>query len=102
MLSYRWVLSPISCSTDAGADMDEVYVFDPEKHSWTFINARGKKPAPRYLHTAVAVNGAMLVFGGTEKTAGDVWSFSFNKLSWTRLSHVSLSEPPMLSCTCTP
>jgi len=32
----------------------------------------------------------MLVFGGTEKTAGDVWSFSFKKLSWTRLSHVSL------------
>ena len=79
--------------------MDEVYVFDPEKHSWTFINARGKKPAPRYLHTAVVVNGAMLVFGGTEKTAGDVWSFSFKKLSWTRLSHVSLSKSLTLPCT---
>lgn len=65
-------------------------MYDPGKHSWTFMNARGKKPAPRYLHSAVVVDNAMLVFGGTEKTAGDVWSFSFRKLSWTRLSHVSL------------
>ena len=65
-------------------------MYDPEKHSWTFMNARGKKPTPRYLHSAVVVDNAMLVFGGTEKTAGDVWSFSFKKLSWTRLSHVSL------------
>ena len=70
--------------------MDEVYMYDPGKHSWTFMNARGKKPAPRYLHSAVVVDNAMLVFGGTEKTAGDIWSFSFRKLSWNRLSHVSL------------
>ncbi len=65
-------------------------MYDPGKHSWTFMNARGKKPAPRYLHSAVVVDNAMLVFGGTEKTAGDIWSFSFRKLSWNRLSHVSL------------
>ncbi|DBA74712.1 TPA: hypothetical protein ACH3X2_009374 [Trebouxia sp. C0005] len=84
--------------------MDEVYTYDPGKHSWTFINARGKKPAPRYLHSAVVVNNAMLVFGGTEKTAGDVWSFSFKKLSWTRLSHpVALSKggPGSMYAHCT-
>ncbi len=66
-------------------------MYDPDKHTWTFINARGNKPAARYLHTAVVVENAMLVFGGTEKAAGDVWSFSFKKLSWTRLSHVTCS-----------
>lgn len=71
-----------------GADMDELYVYNPEEHAWTFIRPRGKKPAPRYLHTAVVAADAMLVFGGTEQTAGDVWSFSFKKLAWTRLSHV--------------
>ena len=71
--------------------MDELYMFDPDTRTWTFINARSKGPAARYLHTAVVVQDAMLVFGGTEKTAGDVWSFSFKKLSWTRLSHVSCS-----------
>ena len=69
--------------------MDELYMYDFKAHTWTFINPRGKKPAPRYLHTAVVVGDAMLVFGGTDKNAGDVWSFSFKKSAWTRLSHVS-------------
>ena len=71
-----------------GADMDELYMYNPEQHAWKFVSPRGKKPAPRYLHTAVVVADAMLVYGGTEQTAGDVWSFSFKKLAWTRLSHV--------------
>lgn len=71
-----------------GTDMDELYVYDPKEHVWTFISPRGKKPAPRYLHTAVVVADAMLVFGGTQKTAGDVWSFNFKKMTWTRLSQV--------------
>lgn len=76
-----------------GADMDELYMYDPLKQTWTSISPRGKKPAPRYLHSAVVVGDAMLVFGGTEKTAGDVWSFSFKKLAWTRLSHVCTQLP---------
>ena len=72
--------------------MDEVYVYQPETHAWRFVNVRGKKPSPRYLHTAVAVEHSMLVFGGTDKNAGDVWSFNFIKLAWTRLSHVSLQQ----------
>ena len=74
-----------------GADMNELYVYNHEKHAWAFVSPRGKKPAPRYLHTAVVVADAMLVFGGTQKTAGDVWSFSFRKLAWTRLSHVRIT-----------
>ena len=68
--------------------MDELYMYNPEEHAWKFVSPRGKKPAPRYLHTAVVVADAMLVYGGTEQTAGDVWSFSFKKLVWTKLSHV--------------
>lgn len=75
--------------------MDELYVYDPKEHIWTFISPRGKKPAPRYLHTAVVVGDAMLVFGGTKKTAGDVWSFSFRKTAWTRLSQVWTSRHHM-------
>ncbi|DBA83936.1 TPA: Kelch motif, variant 3 [Trebouxia sp. C0004] len=84
----------------SGPNMDEVYMYDPEKHSWTFINGRGKKPIPRYLHSAVVVDNAMLVFGGSEKTAGDVWSFSLKKLSWTRLSHVSLLSHGLWASIC--
>ncbi|KAA6426624.1 MAG: hypothetical protein FRX49_03734 [Trebouxia sp. A1-2] len=106
-LSDTWSMStqsPYTWHKLHRSDMDEVYTYDPGKHSWTFINARGKKPAPRYLHSAVVVNNAMLVFGGTEKTAGDVWSFSFKKLSWTRLSHpVALSKggPGSMYAHCT-
>ena len=72
--------------------MDELYVYDPKEHVWTLISPQGKKPAPRYLHTAVVVEDAMLVFGGTKKTDGDVWSFSFKKTTWSRLAQVCIKR----------
>ena len=79
----------IDFSLHAEDDMDDIWRYDPADNAWTFINVKGKKPEPRYLHTAVVVQDAMLVFGGTKKTAGEVWSFSFRKLAWSKLSNVS-------------
>lgn len=72
--------------------------------SWTYVNVKGKRPSPRYLHSAVVVQDALLVFGGTLKTAGDVWSFSFKKHVWSKLANVSYSlqskaaAMPLLTC----
>ena len=80
--------SDVLISVHTEENLDEVWRYDPADSTWTFINVKGKKPEPRYLHTAVAVQDAMLVFGGTKKTAGEVWSFSFRKLVWSKLSNV--------------
>ena len=72
----------------AGYDMDELYAFDLKAHTWELIVPKGSKPAARYLHTAVVIKDAMVIFGGSESALGDVWSFDFKSRRWTQLSKV--------------
>lgn len=71
-----------------GYDMDELYAFDLKAHTWELIVPKGSKPAARYLHTAVVIKDAMVIFGGSETALGDVWSFDFKSRRWTQLSKV--------------
>ena len=68
--------------------MDELYAFDLKAHTWELIVPKGSKPAARYLHTAVVIKDAMVIFGGSESALGDVWSFDFKSRRWTQLSKV--------------
>ena len=88
---------------DAGYDMDEMYAFDLKAHTWELIAPKGPKPAARYLHTAVVIKDAMVIFGGSESALGDVWSFNFKSRRWTQLSKVHSSSslvlgPHRLAC----
>lgn len=76
--------------------MDELYVFDLKKHTWELVVPKGSKPAARYLHTAVVVKDAMVIYGGSESALGDVWSFDFKSRRWTQLSKVQCISFPML------
>ena len=79
--------------------MDELYVFDLKSHTWEHIVPKGSKPAARYLHTAVVIKDAMVIFGGSDPALGDVWSFNFKSRRWTQLSKVQQAAPHCL-CEC--
>ena len=72
----------------AGYDMDELYMLDLKSRTWELITPKGSKPAARYLHSAVLLKDTMVIFGGNDKTCGDVWSFKFKSHRWTQLSKV--------------
>lgn len=71
---------------ELGYDMDELYMFDLNSLTWEHILPKGSKPAARYLHTAVVIKDAMVIFGGSDAALGDVWSFNFDSRRWTQLS----------------
>ena len=77
-----------SCCS-VGYDMDELHMLDLKSGTWTSITTKGSKPAARYLHTAVLIDDAMVVYGGNNKACGDVWSFNLTQRSWTKISEVS-------------
>lgn len=77
--------------------MDELYAFDLKSLTWECIVPKGSRPAARYLHTAVVIKDAMVVFGGSDSALGDVWSFSFESRRWTQLSKVRQGTPPQLN-----
>lgn len=68
--------------------MDELHMLDLDTNTWTSVSTKGPRPAARYLHTAVLIDDAMLVYGGNSKTLGDVWSFNLTQRAWTKLSKV--------------
>ncbi len=69
--------------------MDDLWAFDFKHKTWSLITPKGAdKPAARYLHTTVLVGDSMVLYGGNQEHLGDVWSFHFHNLSWTRLSEV--------------
>lgn len=87
----------------AGYDMDELYMFDLNSLTWEHILPKGSKPAARYLHTAVVIKDAMVIFGGSDAALGDVWSFNFDSRRWTQLSKVqpvSLTTSLNWTCSC--
>ena len=68
--------------------MDELHMLDLSTNTWTSVSPSGKKPGARYLHSAVMINDAMVVYGGNDKACGDVWSFNITKRAWTKLADV--------------
>lgn len=75
------------CAT-TGYEMDELHVFTLDTNTWTAVTTKGPRPAARYLHTAVLIDDAMVVYGGNSKALGDVWSFNLTQRTWTKLSEV--------------
>ncbi len=53
-------------------------------HTWSLLNNGSGSPSARYGHSAVAVNGGMLIFGGIIDNNGnllnDAWSLEYGKL----------------------
>lgn len=48
---------------------NDVFSFDPEKHSWQVIQSQGDiLPQPRTFHRAVAFNNIMYILGGFDGT----------------------------------
>ena len=93
VLDRQAAASCYHCGNDmsacAGYDMDELYMLDLKTHTWELIVPKGSKPSARYLHTAVVIKDAMVIFGGNDKDCGDVWSFSFKSRRWSQLSKVA-------------
>ena len=48
---------------------NDVFSYDPEKHSWQVIQSQGDiQPQPRTFHRAVAFNNLMYILGGFDGT----------------------------------
>ena len=58
------------------------------KYWYEIRRVRGKKPPPRYRHTAIMCNQSMIIFGGvdTQKTRfNDIFTYEFDKRKWTNI-----------------
>ena len=96
----------------------DVEMYSLSKQMWSTLKCTSKQcPVGRYGHTAVAVDGAMLVFGGrithrrqnastttwSMNTAGlavpDVWSLRFATREWSKLWPPVASNVPGVSST---
>lgn len=76
-------LSPKLMSPFIAADL---WAYDIDLRVWQNLKSKSRDiPAPRWLHTAVAVGEKMVVFGGVSYSdiiLGDVWMFDVKKLQW--------------------
>ena len=89
LCSHYGPLQHALLSPQPGFEYGDLWNFDLRQHSWTRVQPRGTRPSARYLHSAVVIGDAMVVFGGFLEWQGDVWSFSFSSQRWTKLSEVS-------------
>lgn len=79
----------IRVSTDHGEEdkkLNDFWELDVDKRKWTRITG-GPAPPARGFHTAVAVSGGMLVYGGQgdDHHWGDLWKFTFQNQKWELL-----------------
>ena len=67
--------------------VDVLWTFDIEASSWWKMgNLEGANPRPRSMHTALALGGKMLIFGGVASGShmlmNDVWSLDMGERKW--------------------
>jgi hypothetical protein len=81
-----------------GADihMNELWRYDFQANSWTFITPKGQLPSPRVGHQAiintVGNNPYMWIFGGqgVNGELNDVWLYDINGGTWSLVSYAEV------------
>ncbi len=86
---------------DGTTSLNDLYAYDTVGNTWTNLTSSvtGSAPSVRNDHTAVAINGLMYVFGGTDGTNvfNDLYVYdpsSGTAGSWTSLSPAGVSLIP--------
>lgn len=73
---------------DGEREFGDLWRFDLKKDSWKKLSPRGKRPTPRFGHSAVWVEGqGMVVFGGQRGTGffDELWAFDPDERRWRSL-----------------
>ncbi|KAL3672035.1 hypothetical protein V7S43_002699 [Phytophthora oleae] len=67
--------------------MNDVWIFDVEKHQWTLLQCSGDIPSPRSYHTAHAVGEFLFVVGGrtTGSEDGSVFMLDIQAAEWSKV-----------------
>lgn len=62
-----------SVTTASNHLTDKMYSYNPRRRYWSILNSSG---SPRFLHSAVLINGYMLTFGGNthNETSANMWA----------------------------
>jgi len=77
---------------NGGAFSDEMALLDDaslRRPSWHTLPRRSPWPSARWGHGAIALEGNLLVFGGTgksEKSLNDTWQWHFRTQEWERVT----------------
>lgn len=68
---------------------DDLYCLDTTSLTWTYIKPQGGEvPAPRNSHTAVIINGNIVIYGGANSKVGplgDLWEFNVRTNTWRKI-----------------
>lgn len=87
MISDKPLQPPVFVSTEPFVG-DDLFFYDLNTRSWTHIVPKGNQvPPSRWLHSAVANDNKMIIFGGvsrTQQVLGDVWIFDPESSEWTK------------------
>lgn len=73
---------------DGGKDFGDLWRYDLENDTWKKLSPGGRKPAPRFGHSAVWADGyGVVVFAGQRGVDffGDLWAFDPDKGRWQEL-----------------
>ncbi|KAK1931893.1 RNA polymerase II-associated protein 3 [Phytophthora citrophthora] len=67
--------------------MNDVWIFDVEKHRWTLLQCSGDIPLPRSYHTAHTVGEFLFVVGGRtgESEDGSVYMLDIQTAEWFKV-----------------
>ena len=76
-------------SGSTGANLDDLWAYDPAANSWAELDRMGERPLARQGHAMVLDSGSgdLLLYGGCDGLTGlgDVWRYDPAVNSWTQL-----------------
>jgi len=73
---------------DGGRDFGDLWRYDLENDTWKKLSPGGRKPEPRFGHSAVWVDGyGVVIFAGQRGADffGDLWTFDPDQGKWQQL-----------------